>query len=300
MARAMWTGAVSFGLVNVPVAAYVAVREHTVRFHQLEKGTGARVRYQKVSEQSGRVLDSDDIESGYEATRGSYVVVDPGELDAMRPRSTRTIEIEDFVDLAEVDPVFFDRTYWLAPSGEGAAKAYGLLAAALEKRGRAGIGTVVIRQKQALAAIRPFDGFLALSTMRFADEVVDSSSIDAIPSKALKPAAKELDLAGQIIDSLTRPWEPDRYHDTYTDEVRQMLARKAEGGEIVAEEPAEPTAEITDLAEALRASLESTRGGRKGSGAGPKRPSTGRRPAKSTRAGKSASKRTGATARKSA
>ena len=172
MARAIWTGSISFGLVNVPVKVYAAVHDHEVHFNQLEKGTGARVRYEKVSDRSGDTLKADDIELGYNLGKGQYVVVDRDELDELRPETTRTIDVSDFVDLADIDPIYFAHTYWLAPSGQGAERAYRLLAEAAESAQRVGIGTVVMRNKQYLAAIRPYDGILAMSTMRFADEVV--------------------------------------------------------------------------------------------------------------------------------
>jgi DNA end-binding protein Ku len=257
MARAIWTGSISFGLVNVPVKVYAAVHDHEVHFNQLEKGTGARVRYEKVSDKSGDTLKADDIELGYNLGKGQYVVVDRDELDELRPTTTRTIDVSDFVDLADIDPIYFAHTYWLAPSGEGAERAYRLLAAAAESAQRVGIGTVVMRNKQYLAAIRPYDGILAMSTMRFADEVVAPADIDGLrPSKA-KPDAKEMRLASQIISSLAGDWDPGRYHDTYTEELRDLLDRKAKG-EVVEEEsaPEDKPAKVLDLMEALQASLD--------------------------------------------
>jgi DNA end-binding protein Ku len=257
MPRAIWSGSLSFGLVSVPVKAYSAVHDHNVHFHQLQKKTGARIRYEKVSSKTGKKLDSDEIEKGFELAKGKYVVVDTEELDALRPRSTRTIDITDFVDLAAVDPIYYENTYWLAPDGEAADRAYRLLLAAMESSERVAIGTVVMRNKQYLAAIRPLDGALAMSTMRFADEVVPRKKIAGIPSARSKPAPKELKLASQIIDSLASNWDPKRYHDTYTEELRDLIERKAKGEEITvdtAEE--EPTGKVVDLMAALQASLE--------------------------------------------
>jgi len=257
MPRAIWSGSLSFGLVSVPVKAYSAVHDHNVHFHQLQKKTGARIRYEKVSSKTGKKLDSDEIEKGFELAKGKYVVVDTEELDALRPRSTRTIDITDFVDLAAVDPIYYENTYWLAPDGEAADRAYRLLLAAMESSQRVAIGTVVMRNKQYLAAIRPLDGALAMSTMRFADEVVPRKKIAGIPSARSKPAPKELKLASQIIDSLASNWDPKRYHDTYTEELRDLIERKAKGEEITvdtAEE--EPTGKVVDLMAALQASLE--------------------------------------------
>jgi DNA end-binding protein Ku len=261
MARSIWSGAVSFGLVNVPVKAYTAVRDHSVHFNQLEKGTGSRIRYKKVSDKTGKEVESDDIESGYEISPGQYVVFDPDELDELRPRTTRTIDITDFVELDEVDPIYYDHTYWLAPDGEAAERAYRLLLAAMEKQAKVGIGTVVMRNKQYLAAIRPLDGALALSTMRFADEVVPQSEVDALPGRGQKPAERELKLAAQIIDSLSTDWDPARYHDTYTEQLKTMIEAKAEGREIVAEDEAPADDNVLDLMAALQASLDAARKG---------------------------------------
>src|SRR3954451_14925009 len=143
MARPMWSGAVSFGLVNVPVKAYTAVRDHDVHFHQVQKKSGARIRYKKVSEKSGREIDQDDIELGYELSPGHYVTVDPDELDELRPRTTRTIDMQDFVPLDDIDPIYYDRTYWLAPADDTAQRPYELLVQAMEDEDRVGIGSVV-------------------------------------------------------------------------------------------------------------------------------------------------------------
>ncbi len=265
MARAIWSGSISFGLVSVPVKAYAAVRDHNVHFNQLEKGTGARIRYQKVSDKTGKEVSGDDIESGYEVSSGKYVVVDTEEIQDLRPRTTKTIDVSDFVDLAEIDPIYYERTYWLAPAGDAAERPYRLLLAAMEAEGKAGIGSVVMRTKQYLAAIRPLDGALAMSTMRFADEVVPQSDIDALPRKGTKPDAKQLKLASQIIGSLTTDWDPKRYHDTYTEELKDLISAKAKGKKITVEESAPAEGKVVDLMEALEASLAAARkgGGRK-------------------------------------
>lgn len=260
MARAMWSGSISFGLVNVPVKVYSAVRDHKVHFHQIDKQSGSRIRYEKVAEKTGKDVGSDQIQLGYEMEKGKLVVVDPEELDELRPSTTRTIDISDFVDLSEIDPAYYQRTYWLAPDGEGAARAYRLLVAAMEDRGKAGIGMVVMRNKQYLAAIRAREGALAMSTMRFADEVVGHSDIDAIPGRTTKPDAKEVRLATQIIDSLAGPWKPDTYRDSYTEEVRKLIKAHEKGkGVVVEEAPAARTGEVVDLMAALKASMEAAR-----------------------------------------
>jgi DNA end-binding protein Ku len=179
MTRPVWSGTISFGLVNVPVKAYTAVRDHDVHFHQLQKGTGSRIRYQKVAEKSGKEVEGEDIEMGFEVSKGRYVRFDKEEFDELRPKSTRVVDVSDFVALEDIDPIYFERTYWLAPDGQPATRAYHLLLAAMEDRQRVGIGTVVMRNKQYLTAIRPLNGGLAMSTMRFADEVVPRTEIEA-------------------------------------------------------------------------------------------------------------------------
>lgn len=261
MPRPTWSGAISFGLVNVPVKAYGAVHEHTVHFNQLEKRSGARIKYEKVSAKTGKPVAPDDIERGFEVAKGKYVVVEPEEFDDLRPESTRRIEISDFVELADVDPIYYANTYWLTPD-RGGEDAYRLLLGAMEEAGRVGIGSVVMRNKQYLAAIRPLDGALAMSTMRFADEVVPRTEIEGL-SRAKKKSSdsKQLRLARQIVDSLTSDWDPARYHDDYTEQMRELIRRKAKGEEIVAE-PAEKTAKVLDLMAALEASVQERRSGR--------------------------------------
>jgi len=265
MARAIWSGSISFGLVSVPVKAFSAVRDHSVHFNQLEKGTGARINYKKVSDKTGKEVSGGDIESGYEISSGKFVVVEDDELEKLRPRTSRTIDVADFVELSEIDPIYYERTYWLAPDGEAAKRPYRLLLAAMEAEGKAGVGTVVMRKKQYLAAIRPLDGALAMSSMRFADEVVPQSDVDALPKKGSKPDAKELKLASQIIGSLATSWDPKRYHDTYTEELKDLIEAKAKGRKIVVEEEAPAEATVVDLMQALEASLAAARkgGGRK-------------------------------------
>ena len=264
MARAVWSGTISFGLVNVAVKAYTAVRDHEVRFHQIDKKSGARVRYEKVSEKTHRKLDGDDIEMGYELRKGRYVKFTKEELADLRPRSTRSVDVSDFVPLEDIDPIYYERTYWLAPDGPGAAKAYGLLCAAMEDRQRVGIGSVVMRNKQYLAAIRPLEGYLAMSTLRFADEVIARSEIDALPSRRPRTDAKELRLATQIIDALDAEWKPTKYHDTYTEELRDLIERRAKGETVTIDEGPAEKAEVLDLMAALSASVEAAKRGRRG------------------------------------
>ena len=264
MARPVWSGTISFGLVNVPVKTFTAVRDHDVHFHQLDKRSGARIRNRKVSEKSGKEVGTDNIEMGFEIAKGRYVTFDDDELKALKPASTKTIEVSDFVPLEEIDPIFYERTYWLAPDGEPGKKAYDLLLAAMEERQRVAIGSVVIRNKQYLAAIRPLDGALAMSTMRFADEVVPRSEIDGMPARRSKPDAKTLKMATQLLDALAADWKPERYHDTYTEELKQRIEAKDAGEEVIEpEQPAEPKAKVVDLMAALEASVEAAKGGRR-------------------------------------
>jgi DNA end-binding protein Ku len=265
MARPLWTGSISFGLVNVPVKAYTAVRDHDVHFNQLEKKTGARIRNKKVSEKTGREVGTDDIEMGFEIRKGRYVTFDKGELEELKPESTRAIDVTDFVDLAAVDPIYYERTYWLGPADDAAKKAYGLLFAAMEAKAKVAIGTVVMRNKQYLAAIRPLNGALAMSTMRFADEVVPRAEVDGVPGRVSKPDPKALKLATQIVDSLAGEWKPEQYHDTYAEELRARIQREEKGKDIVAEaEAPQGEAKILDLMEALEQSVSAAKGRRSG------------------------------------
>src|SRR4051794_34641318 len=188
MARAIWSGSISFGLVSVPVKAFSATKDHKVHFHELDS-SGNRVQHEKVSSKSGRKVD--EIKLGFETSKGKYVTFDRAELDELRPASTRTVDVADFVELDDIDPIYYQRTYWLAPDGDAAGKAYSLLVAAMDKQQKVGIGSVVMRNKQYLAALRPLDGALAMSTMRFADEVVARSKIEGMPGRGTKPQPKE-------------------------------------------------------------------------------------------------------------
>jgi DNA end-binding protein Ku len=261
MARSLWTGSVSFGLVNVPVKAYTAVKDHDVHFHQLDKKSGSRIRYRKVSEETGKEVDKDDIALGFEVRGGRYVTFDAAEMDALRPDSTRTIEVSDFVALEAIDPIYYENTYWLVPSGDGAKKSYQLLVAAMEDEQQVGIGTVVLRDKQHLAAIRPLDGVLAMSTMRFADEVVNRSEIEGMPRRA-KTDPKALKMAKQLIEGLSTEWNPKQYRDTYTETLRKRIAAKNSGKEVV-DTAEKPAGRVLDLMAALEASVDAAKKRRK-------------------------------------
>jgi len=295
MARPVWTGSISFGLVNVPVKAYTAVRDHDVHFNQLEKKTGARIRNKKVSEKSGKEVEADDIEMGFEIRKGRYVTFDKGELEELKPESTRAVDVTDFVDLEAVDPIYYERTYWLGPADDAAKKAYSLLLAAMEDKAKVAIGTVVMRNKQYLAAIRPLDGALAMSTMRFADEVVPRSEVDGVPNRVAKPEPKALKLATQIVDSLAGDWKPEQYHDTYAEELRARIGRKDKGKDVVETAPAaDEGARILDLMDALEQSVSAAKSRRRGT------KTTKGKATKAAKAPKRRAKRTPATAKKSA
>lgn len=257
MPHQVWRGSIVFGLVNVAVKAFPAVRDHKVRFHQIDRATGSRIGYEKVAKSTGEPVAKDDIDLGYELESGEYVTFRKEEVDALRPSSTRAVDIAEFVDLKAIDPVFYERTYWLAPADETAARAYRLLTAAMEAEQRVGIGRVVMRNTEYLAAIRPLDGALAMSTMRFADEVLDRADVLDLGEVA-EPEERELKLAAQIIDSLTTEWEPDAHHDEFTEELRAMIEEKAKGRDVISVAEGEPASEgrVVDLMQALEQSVE--------------------------------------------
>ena len=302
MPRAIWSGSISFGLVNVPVKLYSAVHPQGLSFHQFQEGTNARVRNKRVSEKTGKEVDYDDIVKGYEVEKGHYVMVEPDELAEFNPRATRTIDIEDFVDLEDIDPIYYDNTYFLAPEdSEGARKAYALLLKAMEDQKKVAIGRLVMRNKQYLAAIRPMEKALAVSTMRFHDEVMAPSEIDAIPTGRSAPRAQpaEVKMASQIIDSMTREWDPNRYEDTYRVQVLDYLKKKAAGEEIVVEEEPEEQAKVTDLMAALEASLQAAKKtGSRSSSSPPKRSSSSSKRSSSS-SKKAPAKRSSSTPRRS-
>ncbi|MCZ7526377.1 MAG: Ku protein [Acidimicrobiia bacterium] len=285
MPATIWTGTISFGLVTVPVRLTPATRSRDVSFHQLEEGTGARIRYRKVSEATGEEVPNDRIAKGYEISRGNYVLVDPEELQALRPASTRTIEIEDFVDLDEIDPIYFQQPYHVLPD-KGAVKPYRLLVEAMQGLRKVAIGRVVIRSKGHLVAIRPRDGLLCIETMRYADEVVDPAELGGVPGEEVELAERELDMARQLVEALSGKFDPDKYRDEYREELLALIERKAAGEEIVAEPVVEAPAKVLDLMSALEASLARAADGEQ---AKPARRRGGRQAAggtKATRAGK--------------
>jgi len=223
MARAIWSGAISFGLVNVPVKLYSATSPKTVRFHQLSSKTGARIRQKRVDPSTDEEVAYEDIVKGYEITPDRYVVIDPDELDALDPKATKTIDIEEFVDLDEIDPIYYDHSYYLAPS-TGGAKAYRLLLDAMREAGKVGIGRVVIRSKQQLCALRPAGEVLTLTTMLWGDEVLSPDRLDELESvNEAEASDRELRMAEQLIESLSAEFEPDKFHDEYRERVLDLI-----------------------------------------------------------------------------
>ena len=255
MARAIWSGAISFGLVNVPVKLYSATSPKTVRFHQLSSKTGARIRQKRVDPSTGDEVPFEEIVKGYEITPDRYVLIAPDELDALDPKATKTIDIEEFVDLVEIDPIYYDHNYYLAPT-TGGAKAYRLLLDAMREAGKVGIGRVVLRSKQQLCALRPTGEVLTLTTMLFGDEVLAPDRLDELDAVGDAEATqRELTMARQLIDSLSSEFDPSRYRDEYRERVIEMIERKAAGEEIAAAPQAEEPAAAPDLMAALEASL---------------------------------------------
>lgn len=262
MARAMWTGVITFGLVSVPVGLFTATEDHTVHFHQLQRGTADRIRNRRVNERTGKEVPTKDIVKGYEITEGEYIVVEPDELDEIAPGRSQAIDISDFVDLDTIEPVYFGRTYYVAPRGKEYTKVYALLCAALTQANKAGIATFVMRNRQYLTALRADDGLLVLQTLHWADEVRDpGKELPDLPAgRTVTGKGKELDMAVQLVDALSGPWDPARYHDTYQEKVREMMRAKAEGQEITAAEEAPQATNVIDLMQVLQGSIEQVRG----------------------------------------
>jgi DNA end-binding protein Ku len=261
MPRAIWSGSISFGLVNIPVKLYSAVSRKTVHFNQLDSRTNSRIKQKRVSAEDGTEVPFEQIVKGYELSSGAYVVVTDDELAALDPKALRTIDIDEFVDLAEIDPIFYDNAYYLAPAD--ATKPYALLAEAMRESGKVGVAHFVMRTKQYLAAIRPSDGVLMLSTMVYADEVNDPAEIPELADLAdIELAPKELAMARQLIDSLGGEFVPDKFEDTYRKAVLELIDRKAAGEEVVAPAAAIESGQVIDLMAALEASVAAAKDAR--------------------------------------
>lgn len=252
MPRSIWNGTITFGLIAVPIKVHSATESHTIHFHQVHAEDGARIKQKRICSQEGKEVPYEEVAMGYEVRRGEFVLLDQDEIDAAAGDRSHTIGLEQFVHRAEVDPVFYDRTYYLGAGGDG-EDAYRLLHDALERSGRAGIGRWVFHNREYLVAVRPLDEVLILHTMRFVDELVALDKLD-IPAPSRKPTSRELDMAEQLVDSLHKKFRPTAFKDSYRDRVADLVARKAKGEEIELPEYEEPEAP-DDLAAALEASL---------------------------------------------
>jgi DNA end-binding protein Ku len=258
MPRAIWSGSISFGLVNVPVKLTTAVSTKDVRFNQLHKDDGVRIQQKRICPADGQEVSYDDIVKGYEISPGNYVVVDPDELAELTPAATHTIDIEEFVDLDQIDPIFFDHPYYLVPDTR-ADKAYALLAQSMQRSGRVAIARMVLRTKQYLCAMRAVDGALVISTLYYDDEVKQPSDLDGLPDADVELNDKELKMAEQLIESLTTKFDPSKYRDEYREQLLEIIERKAEGEELVAQPAGEEPARVVDLMAALEASIEAAK-----------------------------------------
>jgi len=289
MARAIWSGTISFGLLNVPVKLYSAVARRGIALREIRESDGARIRHRRVAEGTDEEVPYGEIVKAFEITQDRYVPLSKDELEAMAPEKTRAIEVQDFVDLEQIDPIYFDSPYYLGPA-EGAEKAYSLLAKAMEESDKVAIARFVFRNKEHLAALRPNSGVLTLTTMRFADEVVSPDELeDVLPESKQKVAAKEVEMAEQLIGSLTTDFDPGAYRDEYREQLLALIERKAEGKDVLeapeVEEP-QPT-RAPDLMAALEESIAAVKGGDKGKG----KAKASKAKAKKAKAGKAAPKK---------
>jgi len=285
MARAIWSGSISFGLLNVPVKLYSAVARRNIALREVRESDSARIKHRRVAEGTDEEVPYDHIVKAFEITPGQYIPIGRDEMAALAPEKTRAIEVKDFVDLEEIDPIYFDSPYYLGPA-EAAEKAYSLLAKAMEASGKVAIARFVFRNKEHLAAVRAADGVLTLTTMRFADEVVAPDELeDVVPEKAPEVAENEQEMAERLIDSLSTEFDPGAYRDEYREQLMSLIERKAEGKEIVAAETEAPKAtKAPDLMAALEESIAAVKGQK------PHRKAARKAPAKKAKATKSKAK----------
>lgn len=262
MPRAVWTGSLSFGLVNVPVALYSASEEKGIRFNQFEAGTSDRIRMKRVNERTGDEVPYEEIVKGFDLGGGEYVILTPEEVAAVAPGRSQTIDVSAFVGLDEIDPVYFDRPYYLAPPGKGSSKggvrAYALLREAMVRSSKVALATFVMRERQYLVAVRPRRDVLVLETLRYPDEVRDAAGIDTLPVEA-ELEGRELEMAELLIESMTADWEPEHYHDTYRERLEELIEQKRAGGTATVAPPEPQAAPVIDLLGALEASLHAAR-----------------------------------------
>ena len=262
MARAIWKGSLSFGLVNVPIGVYAATQDKSIHFNQFEKGTSDRIRYKKVNERTGQEVESGDVVKGFDLGGGEYVMLTDDELAAAEPERSRQIEITDFVDLDDIDPVYYRTTYYLAPEGKGSDKPYALLRKAMRESRKVGIATMVMRNKEYLVAVRPEGDVLALETMFFADEVRSpSEELPSIPDDA-DLTEREVSMAHVLIGTMESEWDPERFHDTHRQKVEALIEEKSQG-KTIAKPKLAPLPKVVDLMEALQASIRATESGEK-------------------------------------
>ena len=277
MARAIWSGVLSFGLVSVPVELYTATEAHGPVFHQFEKGTADRIRYQRVNERTADEVEYSDVVKGADIGGGNYVVLGQDELDSIAPGRSRLMDIRTFVDLDDIDPLYFDKAYFLGPGGEETGKLYALLREAMGSAGKAAVASFVMRGKEYLAAVRADGDLLVLETLFFADEVRDPhQQIPDLPGR-VKLSRQELSMARQLINAMSGPWKPADYRDTYTDRVNDLIDAKKHKKEFQPAEEAPAATNVIDLTEALQSSVEAARkrSGRKAPAKKPDRKKTG-------------------------
>lgn len=287
MARPVWSGVITFGLVSVSVQLFSATEGHATHFHQLQRGTGDRVRNRRVNERTGKDVPFEEIVKGYELGDGEYVVLEPEELDKIAPAKSQALELDGFVDEGDVPPVYFDRTYYLAPRSEEHTKIYELLRSALEKTGKLGVGTFVMRGKEHFVALRAADDALVLHTLHWADEIREPErELPRLPERSAAKG-KELQIAQQLVETLSMPWQPEEYEDTYEQRVQDVVEAKRNGEEIVTEEEAPQATNVVDLQDALRRSVDEASGDkRKGSGGSRRKNTTARRSSGGSASGK--------------
>ena len=259
--RSIWRGAISFGMVSIPVKLYSATEQKDVRFRLLHKIDGAPIKEKRVCTADGKEVEWEDLVRGYEVGKGEYVILDPEEIDEAKPESATTIEIGDFVKLTEIDPIYFEKSYFLEPTDVG-AKPFTLLKRALEETARTAVARVVIRTKERLATIRPYDDTLILETMFWPDEIRSTGSLDVPEGDEATVRAKELDMARSLVENLSDRFKPEEYRDEYRVALEELIARKLKGEQRSAKRR-KPEPKVTDLMDALKQSVEASRSSRR-------------------------------------
>ena len=261
MPRSIWSGSISFGLVNIPIKLTTAVDSKDVSFRQIRRSDSSRIRYRKVAEVDEEEVANDEIVKGYEIAPDRYIVIEPDELKGLDPKKSRTIDISDFVDLDDIDPIYYDASYYLVPQ-DTAAKPYLLLHQAMVESGKAAVARFVLRSKEKLVVIRPLGEALAVSTLTYDDEIIKPSRLDLPDRDELDVSEAEVRMAEQLIDSMTSEWEPARYHDEYREKVLALIEAKAEGQEVAVPPEVEEGGEVVDLMAALEQSLQAAKDAR--------------------------------------